>query len=789
MTSTSSQTSSRVGDTVQSSEDGTPPNNNLRHDKERASFAHTATRRAGRKSEYWSTEQLALIGKHTTRFLACVEEHKDDLLGKSDRRSWPKPLLLCLEVIQNALFADEKMRTNLHEGMRKATGERPLSREDLDHNTAQEEKNKDVWKQKVKDFFKNKLRDYRKEHSSEGTKPAKNDQSAYELLQKVLFASFGPRDLFAQENADEIRKCRDELVAQKPELQSNNGAPYQMAISKLWAAADQASYIARAKDQFMNLDRDEEKLSRALHWFLNALSPKLGEVEMKLVYALRHTRGGISVRSVDAACKSRTNFDDKFETDHEESWESFSNAFMQWADKRIPQHVPQGPKTKTVWDIPENSEGVPVFPNETSSDDIAVMRDILNAYLRALWFYSWPADPQMAAIPWSEVAEHPEDYYDLDQLPKGDKLQSPDSMKRANLVNWFEYFEERPRNIPPFRFFPKSKIQGRLRRRQMQASEELHAGEEFADDESAPRSSSPALEIATSLETEDHVPMATSSESVTPCGNNNLIKPSESTSTSISMDDIEGATTILPSPLSSSASPDNETRVSRAATINSAQLISPAGNDTEDPAPFVAASASSFEVANSGTTAVSVPTGQSSLTSTVDDAAMSAVASPPFSSTPHSRTTAGSNATEEDSLPPVASQQTIQKHISQSSLTIKVPPLSKGPNHMQGATVGTSMEDVEDQAVGEKEAMGKGRKGKGRVKKSSDRSRKGEVGTAEAGGSRRKRKVDSVEEAEVQGDQKRVQTAGISTVDIETVAQRGQRRSNRIKNAQKPLPA
>ncbi|KAK7436360.1 hypothetical protein VKT23_019208 [Stygiomarasmius scandens] len=769
MASSSSQTSSRVEDTVKSSVNGTTPsvphvqrdsssnstvNNSLDHDKEPASVARTTTRRAGRKSEYWSTEQLALLGKHTARFLACVEENKVDLKD---------------------LFVEEKMRMHLEEGIRKATSEGSLSREDLDYNHQQETTNKLTWKQA--NFYKNKLRDYRKEHSSEGVKVGKDDSSAYELLQKVLFTSFGPRDLFAQENAAEIRKCRDELVAQKPELQSNNGAPYQLAISQLWAAADQASYTARAKDQSMNLDRDEDKLSKALHWFLNALSPKLGEVEMKLIYALRHNGGGISVRSVDAACKSRTNFDDKFETDHEESWSLFSNAFLQWADKRIPHHVPQGHKAAS--DIPTNLEGIPVFPEETSSDPtITVMRDTLNAYFKAVWFHSWPADLQMAALPWSEVEKHPEDYYSLNQFPEGGKLRSPDSMKKADLATWFEYFEERPRNTPPFVFFPKAEIEGRLRMRQLQALEELHAGEEFVDDEdeSAPRSSSPALEVIMNTEL---APTAT--PSVIPSINGPL-DSSKSTSTSMSTDNTQGVTPTLktPSP-SSSMSHNSGTHVSHHTTVSSPNpttSISAIGDDKENPAPVIAFP-SSLEAAN--TTAISVLGSQSTSTFTVpNDTATSSVGSSPFSSTPNGRTTAVSNTIEEDSLPPahaIISQQTVQKHVGQPSLTIKVPPASKGPINGQGATAEMSLEDIEDQAARKKEVKGKVRKGKGRAKNpvgNPDQPREGEVvgdRIAQAGGSRRKRKVDSVEEAEVQANQKRAQATGISAAGIRTLAQ------------------
>ncbi|THU83739.1 hypothetical protein K435DRAFT_871017 [Dendrothele bispora CBS 962.96] len=350
-------------------------NSSLRNDLDQneppASVAHATTRRAGRKSQYWNAEQIAILGEHIATFLACAEKHRNDLLGKSDRSAWPKPVTACLQEIQAALFEDEKMKTRLEEGIRKATGERSLSIEDLDHNKEQEENNKQTWKDKVRDFYRNKIRDWRRKNlsgeSGEGMKPAKDDQSAYELLKKVLFTSFGPRDLFAQENADEVRKRRDELVVQRPELKSNNGAPYQLAISDLWAVADQASYITRAKEQFTDRPRKRR-----------------GQVEQGTTLVPEHV---VSEVGVDAACKSRASFDDKFEADHEETWDLFSNDFLRWADKHIPQHAPKDPKPTSALDIPKNKEGIPVFPNGKSSElTIAVMKDILTAYFKALWW-------------------------------------------------------------------------------------------------------------------------------------------------------------------------------------------------------------------------------------------------------------------------------------------------------------------------------------------------------------------------------------------------------------------
>ncbi|THU85772.1 hypothetical protein K435DRAFT_868971 [Dendrothele bispora CBS 962.96] len=819
--------------------------NDLDQNEPPASVAHATTRRAGRKSQYWNAQQMAILGEHTATFLACVEKHRNDLLGKNDRRSWPKPLTACLQEIQVALFEDEKMKTRLEEGIRKATGERSLSIEDLDHNKEQAEKNRQTWKDKVRDFYRNKLRDWRNHFSSEsaeGMKPAKDDQSAYELLKKVLFTSFGPRDLFAQENADQVRERRDELIAERPELKSNNGAPYQLAISELWAVADQASYVTRAKEQFTDLERDEVKLSRALHWFLNTLSPKLGEIEMKLVYAYRHNRGGISVQSVDAACKSRANFDDKFESDHDKTWDLFSNDFLRWADKHIPQHAPKDPKPRSVLDIPKNLEGIPVFPNGKSSElTVAVMKDILTAYFKTLWFHSWPADLHMGAIPWSGVTEHPEDYYDLNRLPEGDMLQSPESMKNTDVVKWFEYFEERPRNIPPFVFFSKSEIKERLRMRHAQAFAELKAGDELEEDEPALHSSSPPPEIDVNRGMEDRgstatafvtpqnndglnpnetafngefnegttpVEMSSSPSSGPPCASDSTSShngidarnPSESASN-------EGATPIVMSSSPSSSTPGS----SEPALFHNGNTdlpnptqptsSSPVDNDTHKSAAVVIASPSLSDSPHSHSAVVSqIPDAQSASSGQDDilDAPSTAMTFVPSGGMPRSTAAdhistqeAAQNAGKED-LPPPVPHAPVQEQVTGQSLTIRLPPISV----VRQTTAVPSMDPT--QGIAETKGKGRGGKGKGRGGKGAGNKGKstgsitqnsdGPQGeetvkrNVQAGG-RRKRKVQDVEEAEDQGGPKRTQTAGIATGDVGV--QSTQRRSSRLRNTQK----
>ncbi|THU87195.1 hypothetical protein K435DRAFT_867528 [Dendrothele bispora CBS 962.96] len=737
-------------------------------DEDNIRALQVASNKRGRPLKNWTKAQSDLLQTKTDTFLACAETQKDFLLGKTLKTSWPKPLRLCLEKIQEELVDKEEMRPLLNANLVYATTEHPLSKADEDQNKTHKQENMIKWKNNVRGFYRNKLRDWRGRHDEQLLLP-KGDQAAYVknrskgkdhsshrqgtrvinrerrtrdkenkgtmenkgtrenkgyygnkgeadndgwMDAKVFLANFGPRNLFAKENAAKIRKRRDELLAQKPELRSNNGASYQTALSELWADADQNAYVEKAKEQVSDLESDRTKLTEALYWFLNALSPRLGEVEMMLVYAYRNDGGGISVQSVEAPCKSRANLDARFDVEHEQSWESFLKGFLKWGDDHIPQRFIKAPEPNQAVVIPKNLEGVPVFPDGKFSDlTVTAMRDLLTAYFKAV---CWPADSQMGAIPWGKVAEHPEDYYDQDQLPKDKKLQPPGSMKNSEIVTWVEYFEERPR-IPPFVFFPRSQIEEHLHRREAEALADLNAGQE-PEDESTPHPSSPAPELIT----------------------DNLLNPKQPVPASTFDRDVEDPSSTV---FDSFPSSDISRVIDPPASHIQAQLAS------SNPSQLASASAAEQHVQDQPST-----------------------------------------SSEDDS-----------PQVTMPSLKIKIPPLSKGPVNVAGVgdTVETSADVVEEKEgnVNGKKKKGRGGKGtgnKGKVVKGkerkalqgSDQTREGEEAVGE-----QKRKLDHVGETEEQGAQKRARTdanSQISATDVGSVVQPTQRRSGRLRNARNP---
>ncbi|THU76162.1 hypothetical protein K435DRAFT_879610 [Dendrothele bispora CBS 962.96] len=646
----------------------------------------------GRPLKNWTHAQSELLQTKTANFLACVETHKDALLGKTSKSAWPKPLLLCVEGIVRELAGNEVMKPLLNANLLRATGERPLSKEDEDRNKEQKQENMNKWKKNVKLFYKNKLHDWRKQHVQELSPPPKEDQGAYELLKKVFLANFGPRELFARENADDIRKHRDELVAQKPELKGNNGALYQIALSELWAVADQNTYVEKSKDQVSDLE------------------------------------------SVEAPCRSRKNLDARFDVDHEESWDSFSKGFLKWGEEHIPRRFVKPPESKPTMTIPKDSNGIPIFPNGKFSD-VTVMRDVLTAFFKAVWFYSWPVDSQMAAIPWSRVTEHPEDYYDRDQLPKDKILKSPESMKKSDVVTWFEFFEECPKGSPPFTFLPKSEIEERLRKREGEALADLVAGDELMDDGSSPHASSPAPELDTDIS----------------------LNPSEPVSTSTAAQGVEDP--------SFGPFPSPDTRHS----------IDPLASQTTMFSASHPSQSASTSMAHPG----------------VKDQPSTAEGSLSSSDTPHS-SKPPSHIPTQLAVSSVGTDVSTQVNLP---LTIRVPPFSKrsGNTEGNGQLSTEAVEEGEDEAKGErkegKEGKGKGKKAKGKKAKGrktqeSDQTKEGQTKEGEEAGAKRKRKVGHVEGTEEQGGQKRARAEGISATDAGSTVQPPQRRSRRLKKDQ-----
>ncbi|KAK7461754.1 hypothetical protein VKT23_008184 [Stygiomarasmius scandens] len=464
------------------------------NDNDEENVDTAAPTRQGRPKEKWTNAQFNLLRKQSEFFMACVEDHKEELLNKTNKSAWPKPLTARLEEIQTRLEREDAMKPIFLKGLIVATEGRPLSQEDHDLNSNMKSANIQNWK-KV---------------SSANRPPdlsptdLKGD-ACFELVKKALIANRGPRDIFVEERLEEIKNYRDQLLIDNPQLsKQNNGVAWQRAVSEMWRSADQTPYIERSTLHPTDLASDREKMCQALFWFLNALSPKLGEVEMMLVIAYRNEGDGVDLQSdkwrfllaqysnwlrqVDATCKSQSNLGDSYTVEYEQTWKVLCEEYKEWAGKHLPKRFHE-PETKQLLDISTNAEGVPVFPS-TSCADLNIMRNTLQEFFKVIWAYSWPADMEFAAIPWSRISQHPEDYYDPTRLPY--PLKSPESMNMPDVLQWFMLLQQ---SSTPFMFYPKAEIARRLRDRQKRAEDEVHAGEEVEDNPPTPHSSSPPPEV------------------------------------------------------------------------------------------------------------------------------------------------------------------------------------------------------------------------------------------------------------------------------------------------------
>ena len=68
--------------------------------------------------------------------------------------------------------------------------------------------------------------------------------------------------------------------------------------------------------------------------------------------------------------------------------------------------------------------------------------------------YSWPAERQVAAIPWADIFNHPDDYYDAERFKSPTKLRAPERLSVPDLWNLASFLQAEP----PFVFREKREI-------------------------------------------------------------------------------------------------------------------------------------------------------------------------------------------------------------------------------------------------------------------------------------------------------------------------------------------
>ncbi|KAI0028778.1 hypothetical protein K488DRAFT_89398 [Vararia minispora EC-137] len=118
--------------------------------------------------------------------------------------------------------------------------------------------------------------------------------------------------------------------------------------------------------------------------------------------------------------------------DSEPAWRAFQDAWAHYAGRHVPQLPARATLPETLFTIPQNTRGNPIFPNvdlERVSPEL--LRRIVSAYFSALWEHCKQVTPLDDAA-WVTINEDPSKFYDIDKFASLD-IKNPAHLKRRDL--------------------------------------------------------------------------------------------------------------------------------------------------------------------------------------------------------------------------------------------------------------------------------------------------------------------------------------------------------------------
>ncbi|KAJ7139003.1 hypothetical protein C8R44DRAFT_727124 [Mycena epipterygia] len=241
-------------------------------------------------------------------------------------------------------------------------------------------------------------------------------QPGVEQTNNAIFTTPRPltaRKLYEQEEKDEVLTFADELKSQ--EQGGNAVGTYQTALKELWDQKDEdfkAKYEKSAREGSIGVDiawnqRDfEAKIGGTLQDLCT--NGALGPAEALLFTSFRNSETGeISTLVVHG-------HSDENQCSFADFLPNFTSVRTQW-DRFSTEVLPSfSLQDRTSWDtIPRNAAGIPIFPaidlDNTTRSGLAQIAEL---YLRVLWDHTWPSDEIHRGLPFAELAQQPDLFYD-----------------------------------------------------------------------------------------------------------------------------------------------------------------------------------------------------------------------------------------------------------------------------------------------------------------------------------------------------------------------------------------
>ncbi|KAJ8092485.1 hypothetical protein PM082_023738 [Marasmius tenuissimus] len=241
-------------------------------------------------------------------------------------------------------------------------------------------------------------------------------EDAQKALNKLIgFSSdVKPRQLFREEMKDSILEEAEKLV------NTHQTARYSVAESQMWQKADHDKWQRKA-DLRYNLDQNQEELPTLMQMFMKAVavSGHVGPFQAFMVLSTRNSKGHVKTSMVEAG-SSDSEFvktwrpGKNFKDCEEEAEKVFQNTFDKWAKSVLPSQASnngdakdgQGEFDPSIF--VEDDDGNLLFPAiDMAQTPPAAIALYVQRFFKLVFEKQHKAD-----LPWTEIAESPDKFYD-----------------------------------------------------------------------------------------------------------------------------------------------------------------------------------------------------------------------------------------------------------------------------------------------------------------------------------------------------------------------------------------
>ncbi|KAF8059507.1 hypothetical protein FPV67DRAFT_1656395 [Lyophyllum atratum] len=273
------------------------------------------------------------------------------------------------------------------------------------------------------------------------------------LQQLAAFTTeLSPFDLFAFENDKEVT---ENYRAYAKETGIPGGGARKHILGEMWAKADKRLWEEKAQHMVNNIEANQEQFACIMKIALDGLAERgrIGSSIFNFYFAYRDKNDGLHSGVVYSGYDTTTNTP---VVSKPPEAEELQDGWADYADQALPRTSPGRPATIT---FDRSEQQLPIFPRvkirDTSARD---MGNLINGYLVALWRHAvqtgavTDAEVSPQALPWKELAEDPDRFYDTATYSLPTPLKSIDSCSPVDILLLATYFRELRRLKAHFMF-------------------------------------------------------------------------------------------------------------------------------------------------------------------------------------------------------------------------------------------------------------------------------------------------------------------------------------------------